>query len=87
MATTNLARRVAALEEELAQVKQRLANGAQPAPVKQPWWEEIWGTFANDPTYDEIVELGRQYRESLRPKTGKARGRKAAKAKVKTKAR
>jgi hypothetical protein len=34
-----------------------------------PWWEEILGSFANDPVYDEAMQLGRQYRESLRPHT------------------
>jgi hypothetical protein len=34
----------------------------------QPWWERIAGRFENDPTFDEIVRLGREYRESQRPK-------------------
>lgn len=28
----------------------------------QPWWEDIVGVFADDPTYDESMQLGRQYR-------------------------
>jgi hypothetical protein len=27
----------------------------------------ILESFANDPAYDEAMQLGRQYRESLRP--------------------
>jgi hypothetical protein len=29
------------------------------------------GRFANDPIFDEMVRLGREYRESLRPGRGK----------------
>ena len=32
----------------------------------RPWWEEITGTFADDSTYDEAMQLGREYRNSLR---------------------
>jgi hypothetical protein len=35
---------------------------------EQSWWERIAGRFENDPAFDEIVRLGREYRESLRPK-------------------
>ena len=62
MATTSLEERVAALEAEMARLKQQL----QPEP-KKPWWQERIGAFANDPMYDEAMRLGREYRESLRP--------------------
>ena len=32
-----------------------------------PWWEQISGTFANDPICDEAMRLGRKWRESQRP--------------------
>jgi hypothetical protein len=54
--------RLSALEEEIARLK-RLAK---------PWWEQMWGTFANDPAFDEAMRLGRRYREGQRPG---ARGR------------
>jgi hypothetical protein len=33
----------------------------QPSP-DQPWWEEIAGTFADNPDYEEAMRLGREYR-------------------------
>lgn len=66
MAETSLEERLAALEVEVAQLKQRL-EGEQP-PDAVPWWKKIVGTFANDPEYDEAMRLGREYRESFRPK-------------------
>jgi hypothetical protein len=72
MATTNLAERVAALEAEVARLKALVER--KPGPAR-PWEEQIWGTFANDPIYDEAMRLGRAYRESLRPKPRKRRKR------------
>ena len=65
MATVTLEERVAALEAEFALLKKDHTNEAQP---QKPWWEEIRGTFKNDPAYEEAMRLGREYRESLRPK-------------------
>jgi hypothetical protein len=36
--------------------------------ASKPWWQEIRGTFANDPIYDVAMRLGRKWRESQRPK-------------------
>jgi hypothetical protein len=65
MATVNLEDRVTALEVEMARLKAKLDKQLSP---KVPWWEKIVGTFANDPLYEEAMRLGREYRESLRPK-------------------
>jgi hypothetical protein len=56
--------RLAALEAEVAELKKRL----DPAKPAQHWVDKIYGTFANDPHYEEAMKLGRKYRESLRPK-------------------
>ena len=64
-AVTSLEERVAALEAEVACLKQANPNGAEP---QKAWWEEIWGRFKDDPEYEEAMRLGREYRESLRPK-------------------
>ena len=56
---------VTALEAEVARLKQAGLNGSEP---QKPWWEEIWGRFKDDPEYEEAMRLGREYRESLRPK-------------------
>lgn len=55
-----LLKRVEQLERDVCALK---TNAAQ----ELPWWERIAGRFENDPTYDEIIRLGREYRESLRP--------------------
>ena len=66
MAKATLEERMAAVEQELAQLKQQLK--VETSPAKVPWWEQIAGTFANSENYDEAMRLGREYRESLRPK-------------------
>jgi hypothetical protein len=65
MAVVSLEERVAALESEVARLRERLAEEKPPAVV--PWWEQIYGTFADSPEYEEAMRLGRDYRESLRP--------------------
>ena len=64
MSAQPLENRVAMLESEMAQLKQNVETQLKGST---PWWQEITGTFANEPAFDEAMELGRQYRESLRP--------------------
>ncbi len=66
MAIASLEERVAKLETKLEQLEQK--HGATASQDTRPWWEQIRGTFKNDPDYDEAMRLGREYRESLRPK-------------------
>jgi hypothetical protein len=66
MATGSLEERVTALETELAQLKKQLAAEKPQGAI--PWWEKIFGTFADSEEYEEAMRLGREYRESLRPK-------------------
>jgi hypothetical protein len=63
MAAENLETRVAALEAEISELKKIVKKEDD-----IPWWQKISGTFANDPLYEKAMRLGRQYRESLRPK-------------------
>ena len=58
----SLEKRVAAVERELAQLREKLAG------PRKPWWEKVWGTFANDPSFEEASRLGREYRASLDPR-------------------
>ena len=67
-AIENLEQRLEALEAEVASLKKQ--NGTKQANDR-PWWEKIYGTFANDPMYEEAMRLGRKYRESTRPKPRK----------------
>ena len=53
--------RVAALEEELAQLKHMLAGFLQ---KETPWWMKVAGSFENDPTFDEAVRFGQEWRKS-----------------------
>ena len=70
MTNKELETRVAALEQKVTELQAHLAkcasNGAPPAE-EGPWWQTTAGRFANDPVFDEIVRLGREYRESQHP--------------------
>jgi len=57
-----LEERVAYLEAEVARLKDKVESDSPP----QPWWERIAGTFADNAAYDEAMQLGREYRDSLR---------------------
>jgi hypothetical protein len=56
----HLESRVATLETELAQMKQMLSGLAE---KKDPWWLKVAGSFENDPTFDEVVRLGQEWRK------------------------
>lgn len=61
----DLEARVAALEPEVSRLKGLVEKSAEP---DDSWVSKIAGTFANDPIFEEAMRLGREYRESLRPK-------------------
>lgn len=61
MSNTEIETRLANLETELKKLRADIHGDA-----KKPWWENIVGKFADDPIYDEAMQLGREYRESLR---------------------
>ena len=72
MASGSLEDRVTALENEMARLKARL----EPSKDRSSdWIDKIYGSFANDPIYEQAMRLGREYRESLRPKPRKRRRR------------
>ncbi|MDQ3010025.1 MAG: hypothetical protein M3X11_04905 [Acidobacteriota bacterium] len=55
--------RLATLESEVAQLREQTdLNGASSGD----WVDQIYGLFADYPDFNEVVRLGRQYRESLR---------------------
>jgi hypothetical protein len=64
MASARLEQRVTVLEKELARLRTKVEG---PGGVK-PWWERIAGTFENDPVYEEAMKLGREYRQSQKPR-------------------
>jgi hypothetical protein len=71
MASARLEQRVSALETEVAQLKRKLEE----QEIIRPWWEQIVGTFQNDPLYKRAMRLGQHYRQSLRPKSPTPRRR------------
>lgn len=65
MTLAELEARVAGLEQEIERLRRKV-EGKFPAQHLRSWFRDT-GRFANDPDFDEIVRLGREYRESLRP--------------------
>jgi len=61
---TSLEERLKALEDEVAQLKQRLASESR-SPVVS-WWEQRFGAFAGSAEYEEADRIGREYRISRR---------------------
>ncbi len=66
MPTETLKGRIKVVENELAELKRLLAVGEFRSAT--PWWERMFGSFAQSEGFEEAVRLGREYRESLRPK-------------------
>ena len=62
--SANLEKRLRAVEEAVQRLQGQLEAMVDP---KLSWWREHVGRFKDDPEYDEILRLGKQYRESLRP--------------------
>ena len=61
MTQAEIEKRLLALEEEIRLLKSQAApNKADPK-----WVLAHAGRFANDPGFDEVVRLGKEYRESL----------------------
>lgn len=63
MTSNEIETKLKTLESEIATLKEKVEKIEKP---KTPWWQEIAGTFANDPIYDEAMRLGREYRLSQR---------------------
>lgn len=65
MATVTIEERLTRLEEKVARI---MPDEAETLP-RSAWWKKIVGVYKNDPEFTEAERLGREYRESLRPKT------------------
>jgi len=52
--------RLKRLEADIKEIKALLQDREEP---KEPWWEKVVGTFANDPVGHEIIRLGLEVRE------------------------
>jgi hypothetical protein len=79
MSNKELEMRVIALEAEVAELKARLKGKR----VADPWLEVVWGSFADDPAaHEEAMRLGREWRESFRPKPRKSKARRGTSGKT-----
>ena len=58
----SLEQRVTALESELAKVKRRL----ELSNSKGNWVDELSGSMKSFPEFEEVVRLGREFRESTK---------------------
>lgn len=69
MTMKEMQQRLEELERKVEQLERSPANGsAEPAAHTGKWWVDYAGRFKDNPVFEEIVRLGRKYRESLRPK-------------------
>jgi hypothetical protein len=62
MSTPKLEERVAQLETEVAYLKNLLYTSAA---TSNPWWLKITGTFSKSTAFEEAMQLGKEYRQSL----------------------
>lgn len=64
---------LAQLEKRVEHLEKLISSQLLPAPQRNArWWLDRAGVFANDPGYDQMVRLGRKYRQSLKPKPHKS---------------
>jgi hypothetical protein len=67
-----LEKRIAALEQQVASLqRQQQANGDN----RRCWLDDLYGKFEGDPVFAEAMKLGKKYRQSLRPRSRKAKSK------------
>ncbi|MBI2480232.1 MAG: hypothetical protein HYV60_16850 [Planctomycetia bacterium] len=54
---TTIEQRLAAVENELRKLKRKIESA-------DSWYDRMTGAFENDPAFEELLDLGRQFRES-----------------------
>ena len=60
MTQTQLEERLLAVEAALQEMQRRLAT----LPPTPNWLDEIIGSFKDEPAFEEVIALGRAFRES-----------------------
>ena len=60
MTQTQLEARLLVVETALKEIERRLAT----LPPTPNWLDEIIGSFKDEPAFDEVIALGRAFRES-----------------------
>jgi hypothetical protein len=69
MASNNHEKRILELERQVDALRKRIESQDK----GKPWWEQIAGSFEKDPVYAKAMKLGRNYRDSLRPRKPRSR--------------
>lgn len=61
-----MATNVAQLEQRLSRLEAEFHSWQKSAEAKdsRPWYEQILGTFDNDPGFDEMIRLGKEIRDA-----------------------
>jgi hypothetical protein len=53
------------IEQRVTELGEKVARLAcERTAEDKPWWESWFGAFKDDPTFDEAVRLGSEYRKS-----------------------
>ena len=60
MTQTQLEERLLAVETALQEMQRRLAT----VPPPPHWLDEVIGSFKEEPAFDEVIALGRAFREA-----------------------
>ncbi len=60
--------RMTRMENDLKEIKTMIPLAEE---LKRPWLDRIYGAFENNEVFLQAMELGRQYRDSQRPASGK----------------
>ena len=63
MTTTELEKRISAIEQRLESLDKRLQQQPAEPYTNKRWLKEIWGSFAGDPAFLEAMRYGREWRE------------------------
>jgi len=59
------------LEERVRELEKQMASVLNERPQENtaiPWWDSMFGMFADSEDFEEAVRAGREYREAQRPK-------------------
>ncbi len=65
----------ATLEERVTELEKKMESVLSEHPQRDnsvPWWESMFGMFAESEDFEEAVRAGREYREAQRPEGDEA---------------